>query len=54
MCGQHASILNTTLKGVNDESVRYAESAKQLEEPLITAENEFARIMETGWYLRNF
>eukprot|EP00929_Paragymnodinium_shiwhaense_P013497 TRINITY_DN121341_c0_g1_i1.p1 TRINITY_DN121341_c0_g1~~TRINITY_DN121341_c0_g1_i1.p1 ORF type:complete len:323 (+),score=60.15 TRINITY_DN121341_c0_g1_i1:67-969(+) len=46
--GQHSQVMNTTLQGVSQArqiAETHAASAKQLQEPLITAENEYNRIM---------
>lgn len=46
--GQHNAIVNSTLQGVSQARAivdSHAQSAKQLQEPLISAENEYNRIM---------
>lgn len=45
--GQYAGLMNSALQGVSQAhtvAAQHAESAKQLQEPMISAENEFTRI----------
>lgn len=47
--GQHSAAMNSTLQGVSQArqiAETHAASAKQLQEPLITAENEYNRIIQ--------